>query len=146
MLKKFQGKSNTADTVLTALLVSDASPLIALKHMEILEKLNTLFQIVMVPPAVIRELNVKEGEYFANLRFLKIENSGDVRLVKALRLMVDEGEAEAIALALERNAFLLIDDLKGRKVARSLEVEILGTRTAEANEAERIDKGSQTIH
>ena len=41
--------------------------------------------------------------------------------------IVDEGEAEAIALALEKMLPLLIDDLKGRRLAESLEMKYIGT-------------------
>ncbi len=114
MLKTSQRKSNAANTTSTAILVSDTSPLIALKHADVLEMLNALFQVVMVPLAVARKLSVKEGKYFASLGFLKLEEPSNKRLVKALRLVVDEGESEAITLALEKNAILLIDDLKGK--------------------------------
>ena len=42
--------------------VSNTSLLIALKHAELLEKLNLLFQRIIVPPSVMRELSVKEKE------------------------------------------------------------------------------------
>jgi len=44
-----------------------------------------------------------------------------------LKTVIDEGEAEAIALALERGNLLIIDVLKGRKVARRLGLKIIGT-------------------
>ena len=107
--------------------ISNASPLIALKHAGVLEKLNLLFQRIIVPPAVMRELSVKEKEYFQSLSFLSVEESCDRRLVLVLKTIVDEGEAEAMTLALEKSDLLIIDDLKGRKVARRLGLEIIGT-------------------
>ena len=107
--------------------VSDTSPLIALKHAELLGKLNLLFQRVVVPPSVMQELNVKEKEYFQSLSFISVEEPHDRRLVLVLKTIVDEGEAEAITLALEKNSLLMIDDLRGRKVARRLDLEIIGT-------------------
>lgn len=42
--------------------------------------------------------------------------------------IVDKGEASAIALALEtQNSILIIDERKGRKLARELNLEIIGT-------------------
>jgi hypothetical protein len=42
--------------------------------------------------------------------------------------MLDAGEAEAIALAVERNpSLLLIDERDGRQIARALDVAITGT-------------------
>ena len=79
--------------------VSDTSPLIALKHAELLEKLDLLFQRIIIPPSVMRELNVKGKEYFQSLSFLFVEEPRDRRIVLVLKTIVDEGEAEAIALA-----------------------------------------------
>ncbi len=107
--------------------VSNTSLLIALKHAELLEKLNLLFQRIIVPPSVMRELSVKEKEYFQGLSFLSVEEPRDRRLVLVLKTIVDEGEAEAMTLALEKNSLLIIDDLKGRKAARRLGLEIIGT-------------------
>lgn len=45
-----------------------------------------------------------------------------------LEYVLDKGEASAIALALEtENSQLIIDEKKGRKVAQSLNIEIMGT-------------------
>jgi predicted nucleic acid-binding protein len=41
---------------------------------------------------------------------------------------LDKGEASSIALALEiENTTLIIDEIKGRKIAQSFEIEIIGT-------------------
>ncbi len=82
--------------------ISNTSPLIALKHARVLEKLNLLFQRIVVLPSVMRELSVKEEGYFQSLSFLSVEEPRDRRLVLVLRTIVDEGEAEAISLALEK--------------------------------------------
>jgi len=111
----------------TSIAISDTSPLIALKHAGVLEKLSLLFQRIIISPSVMRELSVKEKEYYQNLNFLSVEEPRDKRIVAALKTIVDEGEAEAIALALERSNLLIIDDLKGRKLARRLGLKIIGT-------------------
>jgi len=107
--------------------VSDTSPLIALKHAGLLEKLSRLFQRIVVPLSVMRELSVKEKRYFQSLGFLSVEEPRDEKLATVLKTIVDEGEAEAIALALEKGSLLVIDDLKGRKLARRLGLRIIGT-------------------
>lgn len=123
--------------------VSNTSPLIALKHAGLLEKLSLLFQRVIVPPSVMRELSVKEEEYFQSLSFLSVEEPRDRRLVLVLKTIVDEGEAEAITLALEKNTLLIIDDLKGRKVARRLCLKNhWHARSSKDYEAKRHSKGS----
>jgi predicted nucleic acid-binding protein len=49
------------------------------------------------------------------------------RLVNALKLSVDDGEAEAIALALEKNCKIILDDKQARSAAKKLGLEIVGT-------------------
>ena len=48
-------------------------------------------------------------------------------MVLVLREHLGAGEAEAIALAMERNFPVLIDDLPGRKSAADLNLELTGT-------------------
>ncbi|WP_202320772.1 DUF3368 domain-containing protein [Archaeoglobus neptunius] len=81
----------------------------------------------LIPPSVRDELFKKERDCFSKMDFLIPEEVKDERLVKALSIIVDRGEAEAIALSLERNLVLLIDDLKGRKVAERMGVGHIGT-------------------
>jgi predicted nucleic acid-binding protein len=47
--------------------------------------------------------------------------------VFALKMLVDEGEAEAIALAYETNLKIILDDRQARKVARNMKVSFIGT-------------------
>ena len=42
-------------------------------------------------------------------------------------MLVDDGEAEAMALASERGWLLILDDLRARSVARNLSLAIIGT-------------------
>lgn len=58
---------------------------------------------------------------------MKVAEPKDFNLAKALRLIVDEGEAEAIALAMELNLPLLIDDRKRRRVAEKLGLKFIGS-------------------
>lgn len=44
-----------------------------------------------------------------------------------MKLIVDKREADAIALALELDLPILIDDLKGRKVAEKLGLKFIGS-------------------
>jgi predicted nucleic acid-binding protein len=57
--------------------------------------LPALYEPVASPPEVHREFAI-------SLPWLKVESPSDKTLVAALGLLVDEGEAEAIALACER--------------------------------------------
>jgi predicted nucleic acid-binding protein len=49
-------------------------------------------------------------------------------VVTALRTQMDEGEAEAIALALElEDVLLILDDKKARRVAQQMGMKVIGT-------------------
>ena len=108
-------------------IVSNTSPLIILKKSCAIFILERLFDSVLVPHSVQDELFKKERKYFSRVKFLRVEGVKDEHLVKALALTVDRGEAEAIALSIEKNLMLLIDDLKGRKVAERMGVKYIGT-------------------
>lgn len=52
----------------------------------------------------------------------------DTNLVKPLRIMVDAGEAEAIALALTvPDCIIILDDSRARKIAGRMNVKQIGT-------------------
>ena len=108
-------------------IVSDTSPLIILKKSEAIFILDNLFDKVLIPKSVQKELFKKEKEFFSSLRILRATDPNDLNLIKALKLIVDEGEAEAIALALELNLPILIDDRKGRRVAEKLGLKFIGS-------------------
>lgn len=114
--------------------VADAGPLIALARVERLLLLRRLFVNGLNPPAVHRECRTESGRPGANrigqalsagwLRVAPVLEDG--RLADLLRI-VDDGEAEAMALCLQQpTRFLLIDDEKGRKVARRVGIPLVG--------------------
>ena len=57
-----------------------------------------------------------------------VETSTNKHQLSALKLILDDGEASAIALCLETpNCLLIIDERKGRKVAQNLQIPTIGT-------------------
>ena len=113
------------------LVVSSSSVIIALAkvcHLYLLEK---LFGEILVPEAVWKEITVegKPGyEKVVRAKFISLEKVGDARLVALLEEFIDTGEAEAIALALERDAdLLLVDDRDARNLAKRLGLQVIGT-------------------
>lgn len=65
-----------------------------------------------------------------NVLFLKRLEVSDRQSIKILREVVglDAGESEAIALAEEKHAdLLIIDEHKGRRVAKQMELKIMST-------------------
>jgi len=112
--------------------VSNASPLISLARLGHLEWLQALYGELLVPEAVWRELVIDgagqpgaaELERAPWVRCCAVRNRP---LVEALRQHLGAGEAEAIALALEAGAeLLLMDERLGREAARRLGVRAIG--------------------
>ena len=102
------------------LIITDSGCLIALERIDRLDILSSLFGEVWIPPAVSQEFG-------RSLSWLKVVVPKDQGMVTALRLSVDDGEAEAIALAYEYQCRLIVDDLQARKVAQRLGLQITGT-------------------
>ena len=114
--------------------VADAGPLIALARVEKLQLLRSLFGDGLIPPAVHQEVQAGSGRPGAtrigevlSAGWLRVTPLADDAQAADLVRIVDAGEAEAIALCLERSArFLLIDDAKGRKVAQRAGIPLVG--------------------
>jgi predicted nucleic acid-binding protein len=100
--------------------VVDSTCLIGLDQISRLDLLPKLFDPVHAPPEVEREPGFTP-------EWLKIEAPSNPHLVSALKLMVDDGEAEAIALALERKWRIVLDDRQARDLAQKLGLKIIGT-------------------
>jgi predicted nucleic acid-binding protein len=111
------------------MIVSDTGPLIVLFKTDLLFLLKEIYQEVLVPEAVKTELIRKpEGIIlFKNNPWIKVKKATDKESMRVLRLIVDLGEAEAIALGLEMNSMILIDERKGRSYARNLNLRVRGT-------------------
>ena len=97
------------------IVVSDTSAITGLLQIGRLDLLEKLFHQILIPEAVRGELSKSHPFLPAYLRCEPVRNSA---AVKQLLAEIDLGEAEAIVLAKERHAdILLIDELKGRRVA-----------------------------
>jgi uncharacterized protein len=112
------------------LVVSDTSPVRALAHVGQLEFLKTLYGEVWVPPSVVAELASPRGRgpaVDAIAAGLIVRAPADVARVATLKRDLDPGESEAIALALEVGAdLLLIDEYDGRAIAKGLGLSVKG--------------------
>jgi predicted nucleic acid-binding protein len=105
--------------------VSNTSPISNLAVIDRLDLLRQKFGRVAIPEAVRRELaRLSHSEGRARIEaalqdgLLEVVPVPDRRLLPVLRSRIDEGEAEAIELARQTNAgLLLIDDLDGRILA-----------------------------
>lgn len=119
------------------LIVCDAGPIIGLAKINCIALLEKLFKEVVIPEIVLKECLAKPELQDAVL----IQNAVDQRLLKIQKVtdsssyiknfpelgLLGKGEKEAIILAKEHKATLLIDELLGRKIAEKLYIKIVGT-------------------
>jgi len=100
--------------------IADSGPLIFLARINHLELLPRLFAKILVPPEVWNEVTVRgqghPGAYeVSQTKWLTIQ-APDPQLVKPLSILVDAGEAEAIALAQTTvDCTILLDDSRAGK-------------------------------
>lgn len=114
------------------IVISDASPLIALAAIDKLDLLRVLYSELVIPTAVYDEItavrptapganDVREAEW------IQVRSVKNRALVEALTLELDAGEAEASALAVELDAdLLLMDERRGRIAATRLGRRVVG--------------------
>ena len=128
-MRRERESSNTRG--LDLIVVSNSSVIIALARICRLDLLEKLFGKIIVPEAVWREATVegKPGrEKVLRAGFIRVEEVRDRKLATLLKELVDDGEAEAITLALEVDAdILLIDEHEARNLAKKLGLQIMGT-------------------
>jgi predicted nucleic acid-binding protein len=108
------------------LVVADSSPLIALCRVGRLELLHALFGQLVLPEAVWQEVTASHPEKtgassIAAASWVEHRCVQDVQLVNLLRQDLGAGESEAIVLAREVKAdLLLMDERRGRNAAKRL--------------------------
>jgi len=105
-------------------IVSNTSPLIALEHLGDLDLIpRVLGGGILIPPAVGRELGPGRLPDWVEIRTLRHPIGP-----KILQASLGAGESEAIALALEDGADLvLLDDKAARRLATALRQPLMGT-------------------
>ncbi len=117
------------------IVISDTTPVISLLKADRLELLRELYGTVLMPEAVYKELTenpvyIKEAEIIKKTHFLsvaRVENTTSVNILRAI-IGLDAGESEALILYGEQRAdLLLMDERKGRSVAKQLNIMFMGT-------------------
>jgi len=103
-------------------IVSDTSCLILLNKIGQISLLKSLFGKITLTSIIAEEF----GQLIPD--FMMIENPVDYKYQQILEGFLDRGEASAIALALEKeDCLLIIDELKGRREAKLLNINLTGT-------------------
>ena len=106
--------------------IANASTLITLASIGHLGLLREFHEKITIPPAVWREVVVEGGSRPGALEvkkareaeWIEVQAPKNKHLVKSLQRDLDEGEAEAIALAVERKAdVIFLDEADARRVA-----------------------------
>ena len=118
------------------LVVSDSSVLIHLASIDRIPLLCELFEHLLIPSAVWQEVvqqggrrpGVQEITDARQSGWLEVASPANRAILQLLQRELDDGEAEAIALALERCAdLLLMDESEGRRIAALYGVATTGT-------------------
>jgi uncharacterized protein len=101
--------------MMTALVIADSSPLISLAIIKQLDLLPQLYKSVLLPPAVWDEVSVQgaglPGAQSVSIATWVTIQAADSAISEPLSILVDRGEAEAIALAQTTpNNIVLLDN------------------------------------
>ena len=103
-------------------IIADTSCLIMLDKINRLNVLQNLFETVFISEIIALEFKKPLPT------FIKIENPNEQDYLMVLSKKLDKGEASAIALAMRKtNPLLILDELKGRNIAKILGFEVTGT-------------------
>lgn len=104
------------------IIISDTSCLILLIKIDELDLLRKFSDRIIITSIIKKELGITLPDW------IEVIDPKDKHYQKILEMDLDKGEASAISLMLEiDNSVLLIDDLKGRKIAERLNLRFSGT-------------------
>ena len=117
------------------IVISDTTPIISLMKANRLDLLKKLYGKVLIPNAVYKELTenatfAKEAKMIKDIDYLTVVAGENKKSVSVLRNVtgLDAGESEALIMYDEQKAdLLLMDEHKGRSVAKQLNVRHIGT-------------------
>lgn len=117
------------------IVISDTTPILSLLKAGCMGLLEKLYGNVLIPKAVYRELTEnpsysEEAELIKTAEFFSVAAVENMKSVNVLRSVtgLDAGESEALIMYDERKAdLLLMDEHKGRSVAKQLNVKFIGT-------------------
>jgi uncharacterized protein len=112
------------------IVISDTSPITNLMQvnggLDILEK---IFGKIIIAQTVYNELCqiTSQKNIIDKQTWVDVLSAENTRLLAVLEEKLDKGEAESIVLAIELNAdYLVIDEAKGRAIAESMGIKIVG--------------------
>jgi uncharacterized protein len=114
------------------MIVADAGPIIAYARMGRLDLLRRVVGELVIPDAVFQELTGQGHERpgaaeVTNAKWIRRHAVSDQAAVDRLPRVLHRGEREAIVLAQELGAQLLIDEQRGRNMAAARGLEVVGS-------------------
>ncbi len=113
-----------------SVVVADTSPLHYLLLCDVVEVLPVLFHSIVIPPMVCREMQAANAPQIVRNWAGNLPDWVSVNTPRPATLpwKIDPGEMQAITLALELDArLLLMDDRAGRRVALECGLAVTGT-------------------
>lgn len=102
--------------------ITDTTCLIILDKINLLDVLHQLFKVVLITPEIASEYGKDLPDWIA---ILPVKNKS---FQKEVELLIDSGEASAIALAFEiENQHIITDDMDARKFALKRGLSVIGS-------------------
>ena len=114
-------------------IIVNSTPLISLAVINRLELLRRIFGDVYVPRAVYDEVITngkgKTGYHqLLKINWFNIAEIENIELKRSIMVQLDEGEAEVVTIAKDKNISpVCIDEFAGRQYAKLLGLEVIGT-------------------
>jgi len=111
------------------IIISDTSSISNLLQIGLIDVLYELYSEITITPAVRRELYYlpEQEKQIEQIDWIKVKAPQDQGMIVQLMEELDLGEAESITLAIEEQAkYLIIDEYKGRWIADSYGIKIVG--------------------
>ncbi|MCS6903485.1 MAG: DUF3368 domain-containing protein [Candidatus Bipolaricaulota bacterium] len=123
-------------------IVADSDPLIAFVRIERLELLKKLYNQILIPPAVAKEIappDVRKKNLIVLQAhpWISVQELQDPQMLNMVSARLGEGERAAIALAYEQDLELFTDDAEARKEAQRLGIPVFGSLAALLDAKER---------
>ncbi len=113
------------------MIISDATILITLINIDEFRVLKLFIDSIIIPHEVYDEVSRKPSaknclDSEIDDGFISIESYSDLSLFREINYILDGGESALIALAIEKQLPLILDEKKGRRFAQKQGVEIIG--------------------
>lgn len=111
------------------LVVSDTTAITNLLKINLLHLVQKMYREILIPRAVYDELRKipTQQKIIDNTKWIKTREVKNQSFVEQLNARLDLGESEAIALAVELKADILVmDEYQGRRLAQEHGVTIIG--------------------